>query len=88
MKGATLVEVDNSGRLLVPAALLGHAGLKTGKGGDCVVTGLGEKIEIWSKSRFEKQVLGEDDDFDFGSLAEKVRQDIDPARNPKDTDRN
>ena len=88
MKGATLVDVDGSGRLLVPAALLGHAGLKNGKAGDCVVTGLGEKIEIWSKARFEKQVLGEAEDFDFGSLAEKVRQDIDPARNPKDTDRN
>ena len=88
MKGATLVEVDGSGRLLVPAALLGHAGLEAGKAGDCVVTGLGEKIEVWSKARFEQQVLGGEDDFDFGALAEKVRQDIDPARNPNDSARN
>ena len=88
MKGATLVEVDASGRLLVPSALLGHAGLEAGKAGDCVVTGLGEKIEVWSKARFEEQVLGGEDDFDFGALAETVRQDIDPSRNPNDTARN
>ena len=88
MKGATLVEVDGSGRLLVPAALLGHAGLEAGKAGDCVVTGLGEKIEVWSKPRFEQQVLGGEDDFDFGALAEKVRQDIEPGRTPQDGARN
>ena len=88
MKGATLVEVDSAGRLLVPAALLSHAGLESGQAGDCVVTGLGEKIEVWSKARFEEQVLGEEDDFDFGALAEKVRQDIDPGRNANDAAHN
>ena len=53
-----------------------------------MVTGLGEKIEVWSKARFEQQVLGGEDDFDFGALAEKVRQDIDPARTPQDGARN
>ena len=34
MKGATLVELDGSGRMLLPSALLGHAGLEAGKAGD------------------------------------------------------
>ena len=88
MKGATLIELDGSGRLLLPGNLLPHAGIVAGKGGDCVVTGLGEKIEVWSKARFEKHVLGGDEDFDFGSLAEQVRKDIDPARQPNDSNRN
>ena len=88
MKGATLVELDASGRMLLPGALLAHAGLENGKAGDCVVTGLGEKIEVWSKDRFEQQVLGDDEDFDFGALAERVRRDIEPGSNPNDSSRN
>ena len=88
MTGATLVELDASGRMLLPSALLCHAGLEAGKAGDCVVTGLGEKIEVWSKDRFENQVLGDDKDFDFGALAERVRQDIEPGTNPNDSSRN
>ncbi len=88
MKGATLVELDGSGRMLLPAALLSHAGLEGGKAGDCVVTGLGEKIEVWSKERFEQQVLGDEDDFDFGDLAERVRRDIDPGATPNDSSAN
>ena len=87
MKGATLVEVDGSGRLLVRRHCWPRW-TRSRSGGDCVVTGLGEKIEVWSKARFEQQVLGGEDDFDFGALAEKVRQDIDPARNPNDSSRN
>jgi hypothetical protein len=37
---------------------------------------LGEKVEIWTVDAYEKQVLGEDTDFDFGNLAEDVRRDI------------
>ncbi len=88
MKGATLVELDGSGRMLLPSALLDHAGLEAGKAADCVVTGLGEKIEVWAKDRFENQVLGDDEDFDFGALAERVRQDIEPGMNTNDSSRN
>ena len=52
-----------------------------------MVTGLGEKIEVWSKARFEKHVLGGDEDFDFGSLAEQVRKDIEPSRTPNGSNR-
>ena len=53
-----------------------------------MVTGLGEKIEVWAKDRFEQQVLGDEEDFDFGALAERVRQDIEPSSNSNDSSRN
>ena len=78
MKGATLLELDSSGRLNVPAALLEYAGIDLKKGNEIIVSGLGEKVEIWSKEAYSKQVLSDEDDFDFGDLAEVVRKDIDP----------
>jgi MraZ protein len=78
MKGATLLELDSSGRLNVPAALLEYAGIDLKKGNEIIVSGLGEKVEIWSKEAYSKKVLSDEDDFDFGDLAEVVRKDIDP----------
>jgi MraZ protein len=78
MKGATIVDLDSSGRLNVPAALLEYAGIDLTKGNEVIVSGLGEKVEIWTKEAYDAQVLSDDEDFDFGNLAEDVRQDIDP----------
>ncbi|MBM55686.1 MAG: division/cell wall cluster transcriptional repressor MraZ [Euryarchaeota archaeon] len=78
MKGATLVDLDSSGRLNVPAALLEHAGIDLSKGNEVIVSGLGEKVEIWTVDAYQAQVLSDTDDFDFGDLAEDVRKDIDP----------
>lgn len=78
MKGATLVELDSSGRLNVPASLLTHAGIDLSKGNEVIVSGLGEKVEIWTVDAYQAQVISDSDDFDFGDLAEDVRKDIDP----------
>jgi MraZ protein len=78
MKGATLLELDSSGRLNVPTALLEYAGIDLTKGNEIIVSGLGEKVEIWTPEAYQAKVLSDDDDFDFGNLAEDVRQDIDP----------
>jgi MraZ protein len=81
MKGATLVELDATGRLLIPAALLEYASIDHKESNELIISGLGEKAEIWSKSNYAQQIL--DDDFDFGSLAEDVRNDIeDPGSRP------
>lgn len=77
MKGATIVDLDASGRLNIPAALLEYAGIDLKKSNEIIVSGLGEKVEIWTVESYEKQVLGADSDFDFGNLAEDVRRDID-----------
>lgn len=75
MKGATLVELDTTGRLLVPSVLLAYAEIDLKKNNEVILTGLGEKMEIWSPANYNREIL--DDDFDFSSLAEEVRKDID-----------
>ena len=79
MKGATIVNLDASGRLNIPAALLEYAGIDLSKSNEIIVSGLGEKVEIWTVEGYENQVLGDDTDFDFGDLAEDVRRDIEPG---------
>ena len=78
MKGATTVDLDSSGRLNIPSALLEYAGINLNKGNEVIVAGLGEKVEIWTVDAYQSQVLDDSEDFDFGGLAEDVRKDIDP----------
>lgn len=76
MKGATSVELDGAGRISLPALLMQYAGVDVKTDNEIIISGLGEKLEIWNKSAYEAQVLG--DDIDFGDLAEDVRGDIEP----------
>ncbi len=48
--GALECELDKLGRILIPARLREHAGLKR----ELIWVGMGRNLEIWSKSRFEK----------------------------------
>ncbi|MFM1930826.1 MAG: hypothetical protein RL226_129 [Bacteroidota bacterium] len=80
MKGASPVELDANGRMLISASLLEYAGIDPNGENDLVVTGLFEKIEIWSAARYKENVLGEDDDF--SDLADKVRKDIEGPKFP------
>ena len=79
MKGATHVELDGAGRVNLPALLLEHAGIDVQEDNEVIVSGLGEKIEIWSKARYGQSVLDDSEDFDFGDLAEEVRRDLEPG---------
>lgn len=74
MSGASQVEPDGTGRLLLPAMLLDYAGIDPKENNEVIVSGLGEKIEIWSVGNYKAKVIG--DDIDFGALAEEVRKDI------------
>lgn len=47
--GATECELDKQGRILVPAALRKHAGLEK----DVVLTGMDNRIELWSLDTWE-----------------------------------
>ena len=51
LAGAADVEVDKMGRILIPQDLREYAGLEK----DVILTGLADKIEIWSKERFEAE---------------------------------
>lgn len=63
--GATTVEPDNAGRILIPSALSDYAGL----GKSVKVTGNGDRIEIWDKSSYEAMLK---EDVDMASLSEEV----------------
>lgn len=58
LAGAAQVELDKQGRILLPAALREFAGLDK----DVVLVGVGSRIEIWSKEKYE--AAGEDLDMD------------------------
>jgi MraZ protein len=50
LNGATLVELDSAGRLLIPPNLKEHAGLDK----DIVLSAAVDKIEIWDKSKYQQ----------------------------------
>lgn len=49
ISGATPCPIDKQGRILVPPHLRDHAGLDR----EVTVAGVGPKIELWDKARFE-----------------------------------
>ncbi|MBO4749210.1 MAG: division/cell wall cluster transcriptional repressor MraZ [Lachnospiraceae bacterium] len=64
LSGASEVEVDKQGRILVPPSLRTFAGLDK----DAVLAGVGHRIEIWSKERWE----GESVSGDMDEIAETM----------------
>ena len=58
LAGAATVEVDKQGRILLPAALREFAGLEK----DVVLVGVGSRVEIWSKDKWES--MNSDADMD------------------------
>lgn len=66
MAGVRPVELDSTGRINIPNELMIFADIKK----DLVLTSQINKIEIWDKVNYEK-VLN-DEETDFGSLAEEV----------------
>ena len=58
LAGAAQVEVDKQGRILIPANLREFAGLDK----DVVLVGVGSRIEIWSKEKWDSTTSDEDMD--------------------------
>jgi MraZ protein len=65
LNGATPLELDANGRLLIPKQLLDHARM----GKDIVFTGMGDRIELWSEELYKRALGGK---VDFKALAAKV----------------
>ena len=65
LNGATPVELDANGRLLIPKTLMQHAQLSKG----IVFSGMGDRIEIWNQELHKRALGGK---VDFKSLAAKV----------------
>lgn len=56
LAGAASVEVDKQGRILLPAVLREFAGITK----DAVLVGVGSRVEIWSKDRWEGTITYQD----------------------------
>lgn len=64
--GATECEVDKQGRINISTPLINYAKLEK----DCVVVGVSNRLEIWSKDIWEQYVLEAEDSF--SELAENM----------------
>jgi MraZ protein len=67
--GATELDLDNTGRLLLPKGLMDYAGVDK----DIVLFAYANRIEVWAKEEYDKMLNA--DDGDFASLAEDVMGD-------------
>ena len=66
LAGATEAEVDKQGRILIPNVLREFAEITK----DVVLVGVGSRIEIWSRERFEETASFEDMDEIAKHMAE------------------
>ena len=69
LKGATEVEVDKQGRVLIPPSLREHAQLER----DIITMGMSDRLEIWSEAVWQK--YDDDADDDYETLAEELALD-------------
>ena len=60
------MELDATGRLLIPKRLLEYAGIDK----DVILSAWSNKIEVWAPDKFEALLKDEPDDF--AALAEEV----------------
>ena len=58
LSGASQVEVDKQGRILLPSSLRTFAGLDK----DVVLAGVGHRVEIWDKDKWDNESLDGDMD--------------------------
>ncbi|MFQ3335236.1 MAG: MraZ protein [Candidatus Arcticimaribacter sp.] len=69
--GVRIVDVDQTGRLLIPKDLFVHAGISK----EVVISSAVNILEIWDKVRYEEAIS--EATVDFGTLAEEVMGDKD-----------
>lgn len=74
LNGATIVEPDSAGRILVPPNLKVHADLVK----DIVLASAVNKIEIWDSSKYH-QFFDSNSADDFSKLASEVMANIKPG---------
>lgn len=74
-RGATELELDGSSRLNLPNRLLGYAGIDK----EVVLFAHTNKIEVWSKQRYDEMMDGEHDGF--ADLAESVMGELNDNAN-------
>jgi MraZ protein len=68
LNGATNIELDSAGRLLVPAQLKEYAGLDK----DAVLFAKGNKIEIWDSNKYKQKLFESFSEERYSNLANEV----------------
>ncbi len=66
LSGATECELDNNGRICINGPLMNYASLKK----ECVMIGVGERIEIWDQDMFNN--FFNDNIENFSDVAENL----------------
>lgn len=66
LSGATVCEFDKQGRINISAPLTKYAELKK----DCVIIGVNDRLEVWSKERWESFIDANEDSL--SDIAEKL----------------
>ena len=59
LSGATVCEFDKQGRINITSPLVHYANLKH----ECVIIGVNERLEIWSKESFDKFMETNEEEF-------------------------
>ena len=59
LSGATICEYDKQGRINIPNPLIEFAKLEK----DCIIIGVDEKLEIWSKGRWEEFIANNEENL-------------------------
>jgi len=67
VNGAKVMELDQAGRLLVPAPLLEYAEIKE----EAVLLAYADRIEMWNITRYNEEI-SQISESEFGKMAEKI----------------
>ena len=59
LSGANTLEFDKQGRINISSPLIKYAGLEK----DCVVIGVGDRLEVWSKDKWENFIDKNEDNL-------------------------
>lgn len=70
LSGAREVTLDKQGRMNIPNVLLEYASLEK----ECVILGVGDKLEIWNKGKWQN--LFEETKDDFVNQVEQMEYDL------------
>ena len=68
-RGSTPVELDNSGRFLIPKVMSTYAELDK----ECTLVGMGNRMEIWNPDKYEAYLIK--DPKELSAMAEKYLHD-------------
>ena len=58
--GASLIEFDKQGRINITSPLVHYANIKK----ECVIIGVSERLEIWSKEEFDRYMTDNEDNLE------------------------